>query len=124
MDWSMIWIVAGLLAVMVIWKRLSLIPPAAAREHLREGALVVDVRSAGEFRGGHLPDAVNIPLDELQDGLPRHVTDKARVLLLHCLSGTRSGIARRQLKSTGYQNVYNLGSYRRARQIVSGVRDL
>jgi len=120
MDWSMIWIVGGLLAVMVIWKRLTLIPPGTARNYLRGGALLVDVRSAEEFGGGHLPNAANLPLEELQDSMPRHLPDKARVLLLHCLSGTRSGIARRQLKSAGYRNVFNLGSYQRASRIVGG----
>ena len=51
---------------------------------------------------------------------PGELKDKSRVLLLHCLSGGRSGIAKRQLKGMGYTNVFNLGSYGRAKQIVSG----
>jgi len=50
------------------------------------------------------------------------VPDKNQVLLLHCLSGTRSGIAKRQLKSMGYQNVFNLGSYGRAGKILGDAR--
>jgi phage shock protein E len=119
MDWNVIGIVAGVIIVMIVIKRMSLVSAAAARRYLEQGALVVDVRSVGEFRGGHLPDAVNLPLGELQDSLPRQVADKSRYLLLHCLSGTRSGIAMRQLKQAGYQNVFNLGSFHRARQIVA-----
>lgn len=37
--------------------------------------------------------------------------DKNQILLLHCLSGTRSGMAKTKLKSLGYANVLNLGSY-------------
>ena len=101
----------------------SLVSPDTARQPLQQGALVVDVRSAEEYRSRHLPGAVNIPLGELQGNLPRRVTDKTQVLLLHCLSGTRSGIAKRQLKGMGYLNAFNLGSYGRAQQIVSGNKE-
>jgi len=122
MDWSMIWIIAGVIAAVWVFKRMSFVSPDNARKYLRQGALVVDVREAGEYRGGHLPKAVNIPLGELRNSLPRRVTDKNQVLLLHCLSGTRSGIAKRQLKGMGYTNVFNLGSYGRAEKILSGAR--
>lgn len=116
----MIWIIAGVIAAVLVFKRMSFISPDEARKFLRQGALVVDVREAGEYRGEHLPKAVNIPLGELRSSLTRRVTDKNQVLLLHCLSGTRSGIAKRQLKSMGYANVFNLGSYGRAEKILSG----
>jgi rhodanese-related sulfurtransferase len=48
------------------------------------------------------------------------VPDKNQELMLHCLSGMRSGVARRQLRAMGYTRVFNLGSYHRARKIVSG----
>ena len=120
MNWTLLLIVGGVIAVVFVLKRMSLVSPDAARERLQQGALVVDVRSAEEHRSRHLPGAVNIPLGELQESLPRRVTDKNQVLLLHCRSGTRSGIAKRQLKGMGYQNAFNLGSYARAQQIVSG----
>lgn len=121
MDWTMFLIVAGAVAAVLVFKRLSFISPEAARKLLQDGALVVDVRNAGEYRGGHLPKAVNVPLGELKETFPCRVPDKNQVLLLHCLSGTRSGMAKRVLKSMGYQNVFNLGSYGRAQKIVSGV---
>lgn len=117
----MIWIIIGVIAAVLVFKQMSYISPDNARTYLQQGALVVDVREPGEYRGGHLPQAVNIPLGELRSSLPRHVADKNQVLLLHCLSGTRSGIAKRQLKGMGYQNVFNLGSYDRAKSIVSGM---
>ena len=117
MNWTTILIVAGVLAAVFLFKRMSFIAPDAARNYLRQGAMVVDVRSTGEYSGGHLPNAVNIPLGELKETLPVRVPDKNQVLLLHCLSGTRSAIAKRQLKGMGYPNVFNLGSYSRAREI-------
>ena len=122
MSWS-IAVVAGIVFVAFFaWKRLSFVSAEVARKQLAEGAVVIDVRSPEEFRSGHVPNAVNIPLGELRESLPRRVKDKSQVLLLHCLSGGRSGIAKQQIIGMGYQNVFNLGSYGRARQIVGGVR--
>jgi phage shock protein E len=118
MSWSTILVIGFVLAVFFGLKRLGLISAEAARTYLRQGALVVDVRSVGEFRSGHLPNTVNIPLGELQRSLPGQVSDKNQVLLLHCLTGTRSGLARRTLRSMGYTNVFNLGSYGRAQRII------
>jgi rhodanese-related sulfurtransferase len=58
----------------------------------------------------------------LRESLPRRVKDKNQVLLLYCLSGGRSGIAKQRFKGLGYQNVFNLGSFGRARQIVGDSR--
>jgi phage shock protein E len=122
MNWSVA-IIAGIVFVaFFVWKRLSFVSAEVARKQLAEGAVVIDVRSPEEFRSGHVPNAVNIPLGELRESLPRRVKDKSQVLLLHCLSGGRSGIAKQQIKGMRYQNVFNLGSYGRARQIVGEVR--
>ena len=113
-------VIIAVIAVVLFLKHKSLVSVDVAREYLRRGALVIDVRSMEEYRGGHLPGTINIPLDEIGDRLPQQVKDKSKVLLLHCLSGTRSGEAMSRLQSLGYSNVYNLGSYSRARQIITG----
>lgn len=120
MDWSFALIVLALAAGVFLLKRMGLVSPQVARSYLKDGALVVDVRSAGEFKSRHLPGALNLPLDELSDRVARRVPNKNQVLLLHCLSGTRSGIAKRMLRSMGYGSVFNLGSFGRAQRIVRG----
>ena len=120
MNWPLVIIVGVVFAALFILKRLSFVPAKVARQYLAEGAMVIDVRSPEEYRGGNVPNAVNIPLNDLREILPRRVKDKSQVLLLHCLSGGRSGIAKQQLKNLGYKNVFNLGSYGRAKQIVCG----
>jgi len=120
MNWTWILIVGGVMAALFLLKRMSFVSAEVARQYLRQGALVIDVRSPEEFRSGHVTNAVNIPLGELGESLPRRVKDKNQVLLLHCLSGGRSGIAKHQLKGLGYPNVFNLGSFGRAKQIVNG----
>ena len=109
------------LAALLLWKKLSQLSAETARNYLKEGALVIDVRTPGEYRSGHLAQAVNIPLDELEKKLPLLEKDKGRVLLLHCLSGGRSGMAQGKLKSMGYSNCFNLGSYARAKEIFAGM---
>ncbi len=118
MNWNLVLIVGAVIAAVFLLKRLSFVSAAVARKHLAGGALVIDVRSPEEFRGGHVPNAINIPLGELRESLPCRVKDKSQVLLLHCLSGGRSGIAKHQLKGLGYAQVFNLGSLGRAKEIV------
>lgn len=110
----------AVLVVLLLLRRGVRISRKEAAEYLRNGAMVIDVRSAGEYTAGHLAKAVNIPLSEIDAVITRKVKEKNQVLLLHCQSGMRSGEARRKLKSLGYENAFNLGSYARAAQIVGG----
>ena len=120
MHWSYILIAGLVLAGIVLLKRRAWLPVPAARARLQDGALLVDVRSVDEFRARHLPGALNIPWSDLAEQAPGRLPDKNRVLLLHCLSGTRSSLARRALRGMGYPNVFNLGSYGRAQRVVEG----
>jgi phage shock protein E len=118
MNWTAIVIVAAIVAVIFMMKKSGQIPAQDALAYLKGGALVIDVRSPGEFNSGHLARAINLPLDEIETALPKRVKDKNQVLLLHCASGMRSGTARQKLKALGYANVFNLGSYGRAESIL------
>ena len=120
MNWTPFLVVIGLVAAFLLWRRFTQISPDQARRHLAEGALVIDVRTPEEFREGHVRDAINIPLGQVSKGVARLAPDKDRVLLLHCLSGGRSGIATQQLRRLGYSRVFNLGSLARAQSIVEG----
>jgi len=120
MNWTSVLIVVAIMALFFLLKRAGQISHKAAAEYLKHGATVIDVRTAAEYTAGHLPKAVNMPLSEVEALVARKIKDKNSVLLLHCQSGTRSGIAKRKLVSLGYTNTFNLGSYHRAAQIVSG----
>lgn len=65
------------------------------REH-EDCSQWIDVRSATEFASGHLPGAVNIPLDQLEGRLQD--LDVNRKILLVCQSGTRAGLAAAMLE--------------------------
>ena len=109
----------GLIAFIVM-RRSGQISKKEAADYMRQGAYVVDVRSTREFSTGHLLQALNIPLDDLEGLLPQRIKDKNRVILVHCRSGLRSKLAKQRLERIGYQHVFNLGSYERAFRIVSG----
>ena len=119
MDWTIVIIAVAVLAGFYLLKRMSFVSEETARQHLANGALVIDVRSPEEFQSGRVPNAINIPLGELREQLPAQVKDKNQVLLLQCLSGGRSGIAQQQARAMGYANTFNLGSLSRAQEIVS-----
>lgn len=111
-------IMVAVVAAVFLLKRLGQISPAQAQTLLQDGAVVIDVRSPGEFARGHLRGAVNIPVSDLPERIGRMVPDTSRPVLLHCLSGARSGMGARTLRSLGYANVHNLGSLGRARRLV------
>lgn len=77
---------------------------------LSEGALIIDVRTPGEFASGHIKGAVNIPVDQLSRNLAK-LKDKNQVIITCCASGMRSSSARGILQSKGYTRVYNGGGW-------------
>lgn len=74
----------------------------------REDAVVIDVRGADEYAGGHIPEARNIPLDRLEERVGELEKFKERPILLVCQSGARSGKALQQLAKLGFSRLHNL----------------
>ena len=70
------------------------------KEILREGSIIVDVRTVGEYKSGHIKNSINIPLDSLSQHLNRF-PDKNKAIVVCCASGMRSGAAKRLLQSNG-----------------------
>jgi rhodanese-related sulfurtransferase len=120
MHWWDVLIVLGIIAAFLLYRRAGLIAVKDAQQYLRHGALVIDVRTAGEFVAGHLPVAVNLPLSEIETNWNRRIKNKDQVLLLHCQSGSRSSTAKKKLLALGCANTYNMGGYTRAERIVKG----
>lgn len=72
------------------------------------GAVLVDVRTPDEFAGGHIPGAVNVPLQQIGTA-ETAVSQKTAPLFVYCLSGARSAQATAALKRMGYDDVRNIG---------------
>lgn len=84
-------------------------PSVNYADMVKQGAQIIDVRSPGEYAGGHIKGSVNIPLNSLESNLKRIKKDKP--VITCCASGMRSGSARAILKSKGYAQVYNGGGW-------------
>lgn len=84
-------------------------PKIDYRELLKNGAVIVDVRTKSEYQGGHIKGSINIPLQNLNSSLSRLKKDKA--VITCCASGMRSASAKSILKSNGFAEVYNGGGW-------------
>jgi phage shock protein E len=91
-------------------KFLGLGPKADYAGLLSSGGLILDVRSRGEYEGGHVSGSLNVPLDQLGDQLKK-LNDKTQPIITCCASGMRSASAKRFLLAQGYTNVHNGGSW-------------
>ncbi|WP_323755864.1 rhodanese-like domain-containing protein [Roseivirga sp.] len=85
-------------------------PKVDFKELVQQGAVVLDVRSKGEFAGGHIKGSMNISVDTLGSNLSR-LKNKDKPIITCCASGMRSASAKNILKSNGYTQVYNGGGW-------------
>ncbi len=76
---------------------------------IAQGATVVDVRTPAEYKDGHVKGSINLPLQTL--GSQMNKLKKDQVIITCCRSGSRSGMARRQLQAAGFKQVYNGGAW-------------
>ena len=85
------------------------------RDAVAKAALVIDVRTSEEFAGGHLAQATNIPVDEVESRLEeisaKVGADKTKPIALYCASGRRADRAKATLEKAGFTQVTNAGGY-------------
>ncbi|ULQ51541.1 rhodanese-like domain-containing protein [Flavihumibacter fluvii] len=84
-------------------------PKADFKAIKANGAIIVDVRSEGEFASGHIPGSINIPLDQINSKL-NDLKKKNVPVITVCRSGARSGMAKSQLSAAGLE-AYNGGPW-------------
>lgn len=82
-----------------------------AKEMMAEddGHIVVDVRRQDEYEAGHIPGAVCIPNETIENDPPEELPDYDQVILIYCRSGNRSKQASRKLAGMGYTHIYEFG---------------
>lgn len=95
------------------------ISPAEARDLIRDGAIVIDVRDAPEVeKSGKVEGAIHVSRGMLEfradPDSPYHdkKLDRARPVLVYCASGGRSALSGKTLKDMGYDKVFNLGAFK------------
>ena len=72
-------------------------------------ALLIDVRTDEEYKTGHIPDSILMPVDELESLLGELPSDKETALIVYCRTGRRSAAAADMLRKAGYTRVFDLG---------------
>ena len=77
--------------------------------------LILDVRTAEEYRSGHIPDAVNIPNETIGSSAIPNLPNKDQRIFVYCRSGARSAQACAALRHLGYDNTKDLGGIDRYR---------
>jgi rhodanese-related sulfurtransferase len=89
---------------------------ADVKNIIEQGAFLVDVRTPGEFVGGHVKGSVNIPLDSIPAQLSKFKNKKN--IIVFCRSGGRSSQAKKILEQNGFTNVVNGGTWDHIKQFV------
>ncbi len=113
-----IWLIllALLSGAMLVWPSLSarlsgikqVGPQEAVMLFNHQDALVLDVREASEYRDGHIPKAMHIPLRQLKARLKELERHRDRPIVAVCRTGNRSSYACRLLRKAGFERVHNL----------------
>ena len=91
-------------------------PKVDLAELIRGGARLIDLRSKTEYAGGHAKGTVNVPLEQIASKASSWKKDEP--IILCCRSGMRSGAAVSQLKSSGFLNVHNAGSWNKMQSLI------
>ena len=90
------------------YKRISMDEAKTLMEK-KEGYILLDVRTKGEYESGYIPGAINIPLSDIDEKIISSLPDKSQMILVYCRSGNRSREASDKLSKLGYSNVLEIG---------------
>lgn len=85
------------------------VAPGDVREAMAVGAQVIDVRTAGEYQMGHIPGAVNVPVDQV--GTQAGSWDRNSTYVVYCATGARSATAVEEMRALGFGSIkhFNAG---------------
>ena len=71
--------------------------------------IILDVRTAGEYAGGHIQHAINVPNESITTAPPKELPDKDQMIFVYCRSGARSQQAAQKLANMGYIHIVEMG---------------
>ena len=74
-----------------------------------EGYIILDVRTAEEYKEGHIPNAINVANETIGEEEIAELSDKEQLIMVYCRSGRRSKQAASKLVKLGYSNIVEIG---------------
>lgn len=74
----------------------------------KKDLLILDVRTLNEFKSGKIPNAINIPVDEIEWEIEQLESYKNKEILVYCKVGMRSSVGCNLLEVEGFKRLYNL----------------
>lgn len=86
----------------------ALSPQQAINRVNAEGGVFVDLRDAGEYKVGHIADALHIPAGKLESRIGELEKYRDQPVILVCKMGQTAGSASKQLKAAGFSKVYKM----------------
>jgi len=87
---------------------LKKVSPLEMPQVTRNGGVIVDVSEPGDYKKGHIPNAINMTLKTMQSGLGKLEKQKNKTVIVICRSGNRSTPAARFLIKSGFEKTYVL----------------
>jgi phage shock protein E len=95
--------------ISTIKKLLGIGPKVDYAQLVKNGAVILDVRTKAEYQQGHIKGSMNVPLNNLSNHYSK--LDKNKTIITCCASGMRSAQAKNILKANGYAEVHNGGGW-------------
>ena len=89
---------------------------------ISDGGQLIDVRTAEEYKTSHIDGAINLSLQDIEQGV-FPTTPKEKPVYVYCRSGSRSSQATMRLKAAGYQNIIDLGAMAHVQSIGGSIRN-
>ena len=105
---SLVAVLAALITASLTGGKNNIEPQQATLLINHEDAVVVDVRPMADFNGGHIVNALNIPINGFANQIGSLDKHRQKPIILSCRSGNQSQFALRQLRKAGFEKVYNL----------------
>ena len=82
---------------------------AVAMMEQETGYIILDVRRLDEYADGHIPNAINVPIESIGTSEIPELPDKDQLIMVYCRSGRRSKEASEKLVKLGYTNIVEFG---------------
>ena len=82
---------------------------AVAMMEQESGYIILDVRRPDEYATGHIPNAINVPNENIGTDEISQLPDKDQLIMVYCRSGRRSKEAAEKLVKLGYTNIVEFG---------------